>query len=57
MTEEKKNPVEQQKTSDTAKTLKDADKVINGEKLSEDELNAVAGAGCGKAAKWQQEQD
>ena len=24
---------------------------------SEDELNVVAGGGCGKAAKWQQEQD
>ena len=43
MAEEKKNPVEQQKTADTAKTLKDADKAINGEKLSEDELDAVAG--------------
>ena len=57
MAEEKKNPAEQQKTTDTAKAPKDADKAVEGEKLSEDELNAVAGAGCGKAAKWQQEQD
>ena len=57
MAEEKKNSTLAQEKSELDKKVADNKNARDEEILSEDELNAVAGSGCGKAAKWQQEQD